>query len=198
MSVEKKTRRSWYQCWWVWGIAFVIFANIALFIISYSGGIVQNVNLSSSEQKKQIAANQESLEALVQNPDLLYINELENHTKKWAELFSDLHRVLQSKGSDVETWEENIYEVLFYMQALIEESEIISPSEDLLYIHKEYLTAIDHFEIMVTELPNAIHTQDIEAIESSMEELRKGVTYLQKTRDLITAYADQSNEDSEN
>ncbi len=198
MSVEKKTRRSWYQCWWVWGIAIVILANIALFIISYSGGIVQTINLSSSEQQKQIAANQESLEALVQNPDLLYINELENHTKKWAELFSDLHRVLQSKGPDAEIWEENIYEVLFYMQALIEESEIISPSEDLLYIHKEYQIAIDHFEIMVTDLPNAIHTQDIEAIESCMEELRKGVIYLQKTRDLIAAYANQSGEDSEN
>lgn len=197
MSVEKKAQRSWYQCWWVWSIVIVIIANIGLFIISYSDGKSKNIN-STTEQKEQIAANQESLEVLVQNPDLLYINELENHTKKWADLFTDLHRVLQSKGSDVEIWEENIYEVLFYMQALIEESDIISPSEDLLYIHKEYQAAINHFEIMVTDLPNAIQTQDIEAIESCMEELRKGVTYLQKTRDLITAYADQSSEDSEN
>lgn len=197
MSVEKKAQRSWYQCWWVWGIVIVIIANIGLFIISYSDGKSKNIN-STTEQKEQIAANQESLEVLVQNPDLLYINELENHTKKWADLFTDLHRVLQSKGSDVEIWEENIYEVLFYMQALIEESDIISPSEDLLYIHKEYQAAINHFEIMVTDLPNAIHTQDIETIETCMEELRKGVTCLQKTKDLINAYADQSDENGEN
>jgi hypothetical protein len=198
MSIDKKTQRSWYQNWWVWGIVIILCANIGLFFISYHNGSTQRIKSPSSEQQKQITANQESLEALVRNPDLLYINELENHTKKWADLFSDLNRVLQSTESNSEEWEENIYEVLFYMQALIEESEIMSPSENLSYIHKEYLAAIQHFEKMVTDLPNAVHRQDIDTIESCLEELRKGVTYLQKTRDMISAYADQSNEDSEN
>jgi hypothetical protein len=190
MSIDKITQRSWYQNWWIWGIVIVICGNIGIFIISNNGSSTQRIKPPSSEQQKQIAVNQESLETLVQNPDLLYVNELENHTKKWADLFSDLNQVLQPKGSNLEEWEENIYEVLFYMQALIEESEIMSPSENLLYIHKEYLAAIRHFERMVTDLPTAVHTQDIETIESCMEELRKGVTYLQKTRDMITAYAD--------
>ncbi|MDD4029146.1 MAG: hypothetical protein PHI40_04685 [Caldisericia bacterium] len=197
MKNDMKPQKKWYQNWWVWGIAFVLLGNTFLLVYTQKNNSLPN-NTSLNAEQKRIQENQESLDTLLKNPDLLYVNELENQTSKWADLFSELHDVLQSKKSDPEEWEQSIYEVLFLMQVLIEESQTMAPTNNLLYIHEEYTTAIQHFEAMVTDLPTAIHRQDIPLIETCMDELQKGVSHLENTRNLISEYGNQNNEENEN
>jgi hypothetical protein len=198
MRKDTKPQTNWVHNWWIWGIIVVLLGNAIVFFLTHKNSSQQNHPSTSYEEQKRIEDNQETLDMMLQNPDLLYINELENQISKWADLFSELNETLQVKKTNVEEWEQSIYEVLFLMQMLIEESRTMSPTPSLSHIHQEYSGAIEHFEAMVTDLPTAIHQQDISKIEDCMEELEKGVLQLQQTREFISDYGNQDDDESEN
>ncbi len=198
MRKETRSHTSWIHTWWIWGIIVVLLGNAIVFFFTHKNSSQPNRPPSSYEEQRRIEDNKESLDMMLKNPDLLYINELENQISKWADLFSELNETLQSKKGSKEEWEQSIYEVLFLMQTLIEESQTMSPTPSLAYIHEEYTGAIEHFEAMVTDLPTAIHQQDISKIEDCMEELQKGVFQLQQTKEFISDYGNQNDDESEN
>ncbi len=140
---------------------------------------------------------EEMINSLLNNPEFLYVNELEHQTDQWATLFSNFYNVIQ-KSSNTDKWREDILVELVSMKLLVEEAKSITPPENMKNIHNQFIEAIDHFDYMIENIPSALDNNDKELTEKCMYELTIGAEELQKTKNLISSFSEDASSSVKN
>ncbi|MCK5848200.1 MAG: hypothetical protein KAH01_03255 [Caldisericia bacterium] len=187
---EKNNNQKWYKEWWIWLLVFIATLNITFIVFQVnSHSILHKQN--SIQQTEEMKNKEEMLNSLLNNPDFLYVSELEHQTDQWATLFSNFYHVLQS-SQNTNSWRENILVELVSMKLLVIESNSITPPEDMINIHNQYIKAISHFDYMIENIPQALENSDKELTEKCMNELTIGAKELQKTKDLISSFSEEN------
>ncbi len=182
MKKSKQNKQPWYKEWWIWVIILIVVGNVI-----FLGFQIYRFQAKQNEEKTKISQNQTSLDNLLHNPEVLYLNELENQSNKWVTLFSDFYKTLQEKDNS-EEWQNNLLQNLVELKLMVQEASYLEAPDNLQSVHEEYMTAVVHFNTMIDALPEALDNQDMDSVESCIEELELGIESLKKTRELVSSY----------
>lgn len=140
------------------------------------------------EKKAQEEAEKKKVESPKSEDDKTgeeYTTKLTLQSQKWTEYFNEFSDLMGNAQVGVDSWTLSVGVVITQMKELIEDARSINPPEEFKEVHKEYLNAVDKYESIPTQLPEAIDNNDVNLINSINEDIAKGNEYINKATKLL-------------
>ncbi len=165
----------------------IIFGIFVFAIRGCSGGSETTTQPSSSSVP---LTTEQAIPVTEENPkvdpqETAYQLAMMQQGAEWTKAFQEFGELMGSTELFSDRWNLNVVVNLATMKGLIKGARDLSPPDRYKQINDTYMLAIDDFEWMVINLPEAIDNRDIELVNKCKDKIESGTVYVTQATALI-------------